>query len=139
MQTLLRELRALSENVVSGRNSTMPGRSLGPNWSDTMSEVSRDIRFAFRQMFKWPETYLVMICFVVVMSVIVGMAVRMNTVNHLQYQIQESNSQNVQALKDITYLTQELKDSRATIKQLRERMKSDWHQNRENRDRVKSQ
>jgi hypothetical protein len=92
--------------------------------SDALHEFSRNVRFAFRQIWTWWETYLIIILFLVVMAAIVGGSAKQAIIDQLHNQIEVIKIQNENSIKDRTYLHEELKNTRDALGRLEYKLRS---------------
>lgn len=91
--------------------------------SDAMHEFSRNVRFAFRQIWTWYETYIIIICFLIVMSVIVGGSAKQALIEQHEKQIEVIKFQNKNSIEDRDYLHKELENTRKELKSTRDSLR----------------
>jgi hypothetical protein len=122
------ELLHLNESAVNGRVYTLPVPEITKNWSENMSdalhEFARNVRFVLRQMWTWWETYIIMFCFLVLFSGIVGWTAKQEIINQLENQIEVIKIQNDNSIKDRNYLHEELKNTRESLHRLESKVRT---------------
>jgi hypothetical protein len=113
---------------VNGRVYTLPVPEITKNWSENMSdalhEFARNVRFVLRQMWTWWETYIIMFCFLVLFSGIVGWTAKQEIINQLENQIEVIKIQNDNSIKDRNYLHEELKNTRESLHRLESKVRT---------------
>jgi hypothetical protein len=125
----IEELLHLNGSAVNGRVYTLPVPGITKNWSDNMSDALHDfagnVRFVFRRMWTWWETYLIMFCFLVLFSVVVGGSAKQEIIKGLENQIEVIKIQNDNSIKDRNYLHEELKNTRESLHRLESKVRTE--------------
>lgn len=93
--------------------------------SDALHDFAGNVRFVFRRMWTWWETYLIMFCFLVLFSVVVGGSAKQEIIKGLENQIEVIKIQNDNSIKDRNYLHEELKNTRESLHRLESKVRTE--------------
>lgn len=101
------------------------------NLGDFMQEFTRNLRFAFRKIWTWWETYLSIACVSVIMAAITFIPIRQSMVGKMDHQIQTLAGQNQRSIEDRDYLHH-------YVDRMKEMIKDQAKENRNTREELRN-
>jgi hypothetical protein len=108
----------------SGSADMTPAVVIIQKWGDFMEAAIAHARAVFRSMWRWPELYVAIVVFSLLMRIIFNAAFQEKIAEHLRGQIEVIKEQNERSIADRTYLHEELGSAKAALKRLERTVKT---------------
>lgn len=121
-----RNLSALNFEAKSRSGSAGSTQAVGiiQKWGDVMTEAIAHARTVFRAMWRWPETWVAIVVFFLLMRIIFNAGFQEKLVEQTKATIEHIKEQNERSISDRNYLHEELTNTKASLKRLERTVKT---------------